>query len=107
MYFRTSKITSARGLSIIQTPKPSHKITSIEALSLLQTPEVKRCTPPRVRRSSVAVPTPQSILKVKKVISASPSPVSQPASADNSLKSTVLYKQACVCCNKCAYGRDV
>ncbi|KAK3099666.1 hypothetical protein FSP39_007744 [Pinctada imbricata] len=89
---RTGQITSYDGLSIIQTPKVTRKITSSDALSLLRTPEVKRRTPPKARKSTSAVPTPQSILKVKRLISANPSPSSQPNSANTSSVEENLLK---------------
>lgn len=73
---------SLRGLAAMETPKalkeqfkrPPLDYSGAEALSLLQTPPVKRRIPSVKMESQVAPPTPQSILKVRKVIRRSPSP---------------------------------
>ncbi|XP_041480738.1 protein ELYS-like isoform X1 [Lytechinus variegatus] len=73
---------SLRGLGGMETPKvlkesfkrPPLDYSGAEALALLQTPPVKRRTPAVHQEPQVAPPTPQSILKVRKVIRRSPSP---------------------------------
>ncbi|XP_030843104.1 protein ELYS isoform X2 [Strongylocentrotus purpuratus] len=73
---------SLRGLGGMETPKvlkesfkrPPLDYSGAAALSLLQTPPVKRRMPIIQQEPQVAPPTPQSILKVRKIIRRSPSP---------------------------------
>ncbi|XP_071506406.1 protein ELYS-like [Diadema antillarum] len=73
---------SLRSLAAMETPRalkdhfkrPPLDYSGAEALALLQTPPVKRKTPSLKPEPQVTLPTPQSILKVRRAIRRSPSP---------------------------------